>query len=241
MDGAWEVAREPLHTLLDSPDAAHNPPHLSATARARLRIVRSIQNSGVGPGVFFGLEMLRRSGVPQGLICTAHGGTSMSDWSPEKKALGGNSLYGSMLRIWSETAQPVAGVLWYQGESDTGNSLDVEAYTERMIRLVASIREDLNQTDLAFLMVQLGQYFTTTADQRLWKSIQIQQGELPTRVDHLGCVPAIDLPLDDAIHISSAGHARLGVRLARLAERNCPRKHRRASTSMLCECSPSQR
>ena len=32
----------------------------------------------VGVGVFFGIEMHRRSKVPQGLISTAHGGTSSS-------------------------------------------------------------------------------------------------------------------------------------------------------------------
>ena len=40
-------------------------------------------------------EMLRRTGVPQGLIACAHGGTSMAQWSPKLKRLGGDSLYGA--------------------------------------------------------------------------------------------------------------------------------------------------
>ena len=48
---------------------------------------------GVGPAVAFAQEMFRRTGVPQGILACAHGGTSMSQWDPKLKKLGGKSLY----------------------------------------------------------------------------------------------------------------------------------------------------
>ena len=112
----WRAAEDPLHLLEESPDICHTEKQCSAKAGEELR-----RNAikGVGVGVFFAREMFERSGgVPQGLICVAHGGTSMQQWSPERKKLGGGSLYASMLTSVKATGQPVAGLLWYQGESD---------------------------------------------------------------------------------------------------------------------------
>jgi hypothetical protein len=47
-----------------------------------------------------------------------------------------------------------------------------------------------------------------------WNSIQDQQRRLPLAIKTLATVPAIDLPLDDNIHISGAGQQVLGERLA---------------------------
>jgi len=218
MDGHWDVAVEPIHFLMESPDLVHNAnpitdPHPgSVYARERKKATK-----GVGPGIFFGAELFKRSGVPQGLICTAHGGTSMQQWSPDKKGEGGKSLYGSMLKSWKLTGQPVAGVLWYQGESDA-NDKDAPVYVERMQKLVAAIREDLSQPTLPFFLVQIGKYFTASPDCRGWNAIQDHQANLHKHIKRCACVSAADLSLDDGIHISSAGYSRLGVRLARLAD-----------------------
>ena len=57
------------------------------------------------------------------------------------------------------------------------------------------------------------------ADPRPWNIVQEAQREIPERVAHTAVVPAIDLDLDDAIHISTPGLKRLGERLARVALR----------------------
>ena len=215
MDRHWDVAREPIHFLQESPDAVHNTTPMSP---ADLTKARKASLKGVGPGIFFGREMVKRSGgVPQGLICTAHGGTSMQQWSPDKRNEGGNSLYGSMLLSWQATGQPISGVLWYQGESDT-NEADAAVYTQRMKDLIAAMRTDFKQPSLPFLLVQIGKFFTFNNAPRWWNSIQDQEANLYKYVKNVGCVTAIDLGLDDAIHVGSDDYARLGVRLARLAD-----------------------
>ena len=215
MDGHWDVAVEPIHFLQESPDPVHN---ITVFDKAALAKERRNSKKGVGPGIFFGAEMVKRSGgVPQGLLCTAHGGTSMQQWSPDKKDEGGKSLYGSMYKSWSLTGQPVSGILWYQGESDT-NEADAALYTKRMKELVAAFRKDLKQPNLPFILVQIGKFFSVAANGKWWNSVQDQEANLHKHIKNCACVSAADLSLDDLIHVSSEGYARLGVRLARLAD-----------------------
>lgn len=222
MDDRWDVAREPIHFLADSPDPVHYEAcgkiPFPKTYRDRLRRAAV---KGVGFGIFFGREMVRRSGgVPQGLLCAAHGGTSMEQWDPAKKKLVGHSLYGSMLRTVRKAGQPVAGVLWYQGESDASEAA-APRYTPRMRKFVAALRHDLGQPRLPFLLVQIGRVVNLdwAAQARWWNSIQEQQLRLKKWIPNLEVVSAVDLPLDDVIHVGGEGCARLGVRLARLADR----------------------
>lgn len=215
MDDRWDIARDPIHFLPDSLDPVHNSTVFSRAARDKMRRAAV---KGVGLGVYFGREMVKRTGAPQGLICTAHGGTSMAQWNPALKKLGGKSLYGSMLRRARKTGQPVAGVLWYQGESDA-NETAAPLYTQRMKKFIAALRRDLKQPRVPFLMVQLGRVFGEAWQMRSWNFIQRQQLELRKRVKNVDCVAAVDLPLDDTIHISAEAMPRLGARLARLADR----------------------
>jgi len=151
----WRPAVEPLHLLAESPDACHNGKQVSRAEGERLR---RAGRKGVGPGLHFAREMVRRTGVPQGLVCTAHGGTSMTQWDPARKGEGGRSLYGSMLLSARATGQPVAGVLWYQGESDA-NPGDAPLYAGRMKKLVAASRRDLGLPRLPWIIVQIARFF----------------------------------------------------------------------------------
>ncbi len=218
MARTWAIGVDPLHWWVDSPDTAHRPDDLPDAAYPRLRQLREQSRVGVGPGLFFAAEMLRRTGVPQGLICTAHGGTSMEQWNPALKHLGGASMYGSMLRSVAATGQRVAGVLWYQGENETGAIEGVTPYTDRMVALVQGFRDDLGQPNLPFLVAQLGRY-VANQPHLFWNGIQVRQEALPAVIDNLLCVATVDLALEDVIHISTPGNARLGVRFARAADR----------------------
>ncbi len=214
----WRKAIDPIHILSESPDACHRE-GAQCTPEVGEQL-RKAATKGVGVGVYFGREMLERSGVPQGLICAAHGGTSMEQWSPQRKKLKGESLYASMLASVRATGQPVAGLLWYQGESDA-NVESAPHYTERMKRLVAATRRNLRQPRLPWIMVQLARVIERRPEQgvQAWNSIQEQQRQLPGWIKHLETVAAIDLLLDDQIHISSDSYPLLAARMARVADR----------------------
>ena len=86
MHDVWGSAEDPIHNL----GQAVAPVHADIGGGALP--VRS-PFIGVGPGVAFGQAMEKRTGVPQGLLACGHGGTTMEQWDPKKKRLGGHSLY----------------------------------------------------------------------------------------------------------------------------------------------------
>ena len=116
MDGTWARAEEPLHWLVDSPDPVHSGDPKDRAKRSAEQ--HKTRTKGAGLGLPFAVAMVEQTRVPIGLVCTAHGGTSMEQWNPAKKGEGGNSLYGSFLRQVKLAGGKVKGVLWYQGESD---------------------------------------------------------------------------------------------------------------------------
>lgn len=211
----WIQATDPLHVLNESPDACHHGG--SPMTESAARKYRRETKKGVGVGIFFAREMLKRSGVPQGLICVAHGGTSMTQWDPKQKGKGGDSLYGSMMLSMEATGQPAAGMLWYQGESDANPEAALH-YTARMKELVAATRRDLRLPKLPWIVVQLARVFYSWSPIP-WNSIQEQQRLLPGKIKNLEIVAAIDLALDDSIHVAASSFPRLAARMARMADR----------------------
>jgi sialate O-acetylesterase len=213
MADEWCRAVEPLHFMDEAVDVVHSGPNRPSPELLAQR--RKVILKGVSPGLGFGLEMVRRTGVPQGLLACAHGGTSMTQWSPALRDKGGESLYGAMVRRYVKLGQPVAGMLWYQGESDA-NPEAAPKYTERMVELVAAVRRDTGLPRMPWFIVQLGRH-ATTDHPAAWNSIQEQQRRLPEVIRLLKVAPAVDLELDDGIHIGGHAQQILGRRLARLA------------------------
>jgi sialate O-acetylesterase len=214
----WDLAVEPLHFLAEAVDIFHNgygngP---NRPSRATLKVQHKETVKGVSPAHAFALEMRRRSRVPQGIIACAHGGTSMAQWSPSLRDQNGASLYGAMMRRYEKLGQKVAGVIWYQGESDADKEAS-SIYTQNMKNLVQSSRDDMGLPLLPWLVVQIGCH--AAPDGKYWNSIQEQQRLLPNEIKYLDVAPAVDLGLEDGIHISGVGQQILGKRLARLAAR----------------------
>lgn len=208
MNDRWGIAKDPIHNMWECVDQVH------IDLCGGVRPGKPPANWGVCPGPAFGLEMRRRTGVPQGLIACAHGGTSMTQWDPGRRNEGGKSLYGAMVRRLVKNGRRVAGMLWYQGCSDA-TPLDAPLYTKRMQKFVAALRRDCADKALPVAIVQISRVIGWDPNAAAaWNSIQDQERRLPMAINHLACVPVIDLPLDDGIHVSGAGHTVLGARLA---------------------------
>src|SRR4029079_4088733 len=71
MDDRWAVACDPVHNMWDCVD----PIHIDITNGQR---VPKDNTRGVGPAVAFAQEMFKLTGIPQGIVACAHGGTSMA-------------------------------------------------------------------------------------------------------------------------------------------------------------------
>ena len=213
----WAVAEEPLHWLGESPRPIHHaiwgmPMPTSPLPREADRA------KGSGLGLTFAKAMTEATGVPIGLIPSAHGGTSMQQWEPSRKSMGGGSLYGATLERVRANGGKVAGILWYQGESDA-NMSDAPLYQSRMTELIQSFRADFGLPSLPFYFVQLGGWVADPSPNYVdgWNSVRESQRILSESLPHVGMVSAIDCGLDDGIHIDTPGLKALGKRLAAVA------------------------
>lgn len=202
LSNQWAPAKEALHDLGDAHFKIHD---LLGGCHKPVAI-------SVGPGLSFGLTMQEYTGVPQGLICCAHGATNLAyHWDPDALPQGPDrSLYAAMVRRVEENGSHVRGMFWYQGCSDAEDQL-CEAYTENMKKFVAACRRDMGE-HLPIVQVQIGRTVSRpNADyRRWWDIIQERQRRMDEEIEHLLTVSAITKELDDAIHLDSPSQAALG-------------------------------
>lgn len=221
MRDEWAKAKDPINhapTALDK--AYHGLDHYRNDEETRQLQQQAVK--GVGPGLSFASWLAKTYRIPIGLIPCAKGGSSMQQWDPALKSLGGDSLYGACLRRARAAGGTVNGMIWSQGCSDA-NYDDAQLYTKRMKTLIASLSRDLDQP-LPWIMTQINGFYDTNRwnlDPLAWTSIRHQQFELEALIPNVRCVSTVDLDLDDGIHLSALAQHRTGKRMARAAATLC--------------------
>lgn len=214
----WAPAEEPLHWLGESPHLVHHRLWGASGVPETIPPRDPGRSKGSGLGLAFGKAYHAATGVPVGLIPSAHGGTSMDQWDPALKAEGGASLYGATCARVAANGGRVRGILWYQGESDAYPA-GADVYAAKMHRLIEAFRTDFGDPDLPFYFVQLGPFACPPSPDGVsgWNRIREIQRTLVEAIPNTAMVSAIDLELDDLIHIGVDGLKRLGRRLAAVA------------------------
>ena len=225
MAGNWEIANEPMHRLWESfapvnqtlmrPNQTEEMQKWSDQELAEYD--RRTITRGSGLGLSFGISKADALKKPIGLISAAHGGTSLTQWSSKLKDKGVDSLYGAMLERIKRAGGNLKGVLWYQGENDALSMEDGLAYADRLSEWISDLRSDLNMPELPVIVVQLGRLMLNVANEPAWDLVREALYNVPNNVPHTAVTSAIDLSLEDYIHISTKGLIRLGSRMARLA------------------------
>ena len=183
-DGRWMTARDPLHT--DKPTMA-----------------------GVGLAMSFAARLLADD--PQmsvGLVACAMGGTPLSLWMP------GGELYGnavSATRLALAGGGVLRGILWHQGEGDSGSEDTAASYGRRFGDMIHSLRSELSAEGVAVVAGELGPFlqaeFMPLVNQQLW--------ELESSMPAYGCVSAEGLTdKGDSVHFNSVSLREFGVRYA---------------------------
>jgi sialate O-acetylesterase len=112
---------------------------------------------------FFGVDLQKALGVPVGLIHTSWGGTPAESWTPRpsleaqptlKHMAGGSSqLYNGMIHPLIRL--PIAGAIWYQGESNVGKAAQ---YHKLFPVMIEGWREAWHAPKLPFYFVQIAPY-----------------------------------------------------------------------------------
>lgn len=223
----WTIACDPLHDLVGSAAPVDwnlrksmMPQDIVAKGDDAVRSYWHERQRGIGagPGIAFGSAYAKATGRPVGLISSAHGGTSLAQWSQAKKDEGLNSLYGAMLERIRLAGGKLRGILWYQGESDTSPEA-AATYRERFIEWVNAVRADVKMPNLPVITVQLGCVADTGRNPSGWEKIRDVQYDMPSSLANCAVTTSVDLGLNDTIHIDAPGQIRLGRRMARLALR----------------------
>lgn len=169
--------------------------------------------SDQSPYISFGKMMKKALGYPIGLIQESLGGSPISRWNTRVKG----DLYSSMVesvRRVTDGKMKVAGILWYQGCSDT-NEADAPVYYERFRQMVSDMRADFRDPALPVYTVQINKVLDS--DNPYWATIRETQRRAANEMRNVFVVPSLDLALNDGIHNSSASNIVLGERLARVA------------------------
>jgi sialate O-acetylesterase len=109
----------------------------------------------------------------------------------------------------------IAGVIWYQGESNAQRAAEYRTLLPTMIR---AWRERWNQGDFPFLIVQLANFGQTdSVDKSDWAELREAQHQVASTEPHCGLACALDLGHPTDIHPRNKRD--VGIRLAHEAMR----------------------
>lgn len=123
---------------------------------------------------------------------------------------GAGTLYNAMIAPLGVTR--LAGIAWYQGESDTG----IPGYDRRLTALIADWRQRFASPDAAFGIVQLSSYGSpaSTPAESGWGSVRDAQRRVAARDPDAGL--AVTLDIGDALDIHPGEKHAVGQRLAQV-------------------------
>ena len=186
-NGCWSVAEEPLH--VDKPEFV-----------------------GIGLGMSFAVELLAHNyPSPIGLVPCAVGGTPLDRWMPEVDLY--KNAVSTTRRALSEGT--LRGILWHQGESDSGNPEEAENYGKRFQKMVTCMRMDLSSGDVPVLTGELGSFLHNKEGYESFKVINQQFIELKKILPSYACVSSSGLSDNgDKLHFNSESLRVFGLRYA---------------------------
>lgn len=201
-DGRWHEGREPVDF-----------------AEGQIDDVSADPGAGAGPAAAFAAALRdKRKGRPIGLIPCAKGGSSLAEW---RRHLGDHTLYGSCLNRAraATTAGTIAGVLFFQGETDAMDPALTAAdahpapssWAAAFESFVRDLRKDLGAPDLPIVFAELGPQPT---DGRFpaWERVKEQQRAVT--IPGVARIRTDDLSLGDAVHFGLEGYEVIGKRFA---------------------------
>ncbi len=170
-------------------------------------------HSGAGPGASFARAMADANpDAVIGLVPCAEGGSPLKRWMPE------GDLYRRAV-AWTQAALAqggtLKGILWHQGCTDAENAAPPADYAERLAKMVASLRKDLNAPDVPFVAGELGEYLAGNAAVKHWRTINEQLALATQTIPNMRLVRSHGLAdKGDVLHFGMAAQRTLGRRYA---------------------------
>lgn len=164
---------------------------------------------GVSPYLSFGKNFYALSHCPVGLIQVSLGGSPMARWNPKD-----GDLFQNMLDKIEMTGKKYAGVLWYQGCSDS-NPEAAPDYLAHFTDMVQALRSYLGY-DIPFFTFQLNRFLDCKRDVS-WGQVREAQRLAALTLPNVSILPTINSAMSDGIHNSAHANVMLGEKLAKHA------------------------
>lgn len=176
-------------------------------------------SSGFGPELSAGRELQGKFGGTIAVVKFAINGTDLAyRWNPDFSG----SLYEQMtsrvtmaisaLRTQKGLKGKVAGFFWMQGEGDTRNLSQANAYQSNLVKFIGRVRNVFGADQLPFVLGQInnaGEYQSI---------VRATQANIPNEVSNSAFVYTDDLDRSsypgDLVHFSTKGTVDLGIRFA---------------------------
>lgn len=185
-NGRWQMMAEPLH------------------------FDRAV--AGVGPAASFAQAWCNANPKESlGLIPCAEGGSALEEWDVE----------GSLFRHAVSEAKyamensELTAILWHQGENDS-QSGKYKDYYKKLERMVNRLREELDASEIPFIIGGLGDYLGKTAFGRSCPEYELVNQELLRYAkNNENCYYVTGEKLysnPDGIHINAESQRRFGIR-----------------------------
>lgn len=198
-DEQWDIATHVLNEF----SSRSNHPNLEKTSL------------GHSPYLAFGRKLHDVLGYPIGLLQTARGSSTLSQWNPREnpEAL----LWKNMIHCICLAGGRVRGMVWYQGESDA-NEAFAPTYERRFANFIQAFRNELDLPGVLVIVTQLNRCRNpdVVPDARYWSVVREAQRRA-AGLPHIAVVPTLDLALCDPVHNSSEANVLLGLRSAQAA------------------------
>ena len=169
---------------------------------------------GVGPGLAFGKAMAEKEpGLTIGLVPCAFGGTPLKRWQ-KGGDLYSNAVHRARLAMRDGT---LAGILWHQGESDSGTATNANTYGDRLTQMIKDIRGELATPNLPFVVGQIGEFLYDRGPDHSPYARVVNEAlaDLPGKVPATGCARSRGLThKGDQLHFDAVSQRELGRRYA---------------------------
>lgn len=206
-DSAYDPPQPGVHLFRNRHqwDLAAHPFNESSFADDVANAERGV--SGVCPYLAFGKTFRTLSHYPVGLITSAMGGMAIKRWNPE-----GGPLYRNMVEV-TKMCGEIAGVLWYQGCSNTDEK-GLTDYQTKLYDVIRCFRRDIGY-NVKFFTFQLNREVYSDNDDGYGTVREIQRMAAHDLED-VYILPTIHCSLSDGIHNNAHSCIMLGENMAKL-------------------------
>eukprot|EP00928_Gymnodinium_smaydae_P065020 TRINITY_DN48219_c0_g1_i2.p1 TRINITY_DN48219_c0_g1~~TRINITY_DN48219_c0_g1_i2.p1 ORF type:complete len:329 (-),score=73.61 TRINITY_DN48219_c0_g1_i2:132-1061(-) len=181
------------------------------------------EKAGVGPGLAFARSVIDvlPPGSRVGLVPCAVGGSEILRWLPPDGDLYLEAVRRTRQGLAADGIGVLSGILWHQGESDSGSVELVACYAERLRSVIAGFRKDLDAREIPMILGELAVHFMDMKqDARFRYAVQVNDSIVatvngPNAPPAVAVVSARDLEHQgDRLHFTAASADELGRRYA---------------------------